>query len=276
MTGTWAVARREFTSYFTTPVGYVILATFAIIAGLGFTSEFLAYARATQAPATYGYTGVPDLEEQLLSPYLVFCGVLIMFMGPLITMRLLAEERSRGTMELLLTHPLRDRDIVFGKYLASLGMLCAMLAVIGVHLLVIDYFSDIEPAVLVFGVFTVFLMGAAFLSLGLFVSSTAKSQVTAGMITFGLWFVSYVLGTYSKELPDANPAPAEWPESAQSAVYFIYSVFRRFAQELPLDAHAIDMAQGIVRPNDVAYYVLFIAFFLFLTFRSLESRRWRA
>ena len=119
MRNIWAVCWREFVSYFITPVGYIIVGTYAVISGLGFTASFLWHARATQSPADYQFEGVPNLEEFFLSPYLVFCGQLMLFIGPLITMRLLAEERNRGTIELLLTHPLRDRDIVFGKYGAA-------------------------------------------------------------------------------------------------------------------------------------------------------------
>ena len=133
MRNTLAVCRRELASFFTTPVGYVILTTFAAISGLAFAATFILFCRITVAPTDYAYEGIPKLEELMISPYLVFCGQLIMFIGPLITMRLLAEERSRGTMELLLTYPLRDRDIIFGKYLASLGIVSVLIAVVGVH-----------------------------------------------------------------------------------------------------------------------------------------------
>ncbi|MDP7640576.1 MAG: ABC transporter permease, partial [Candidatus Hydrogenedentes bacterium] len=155
MSRIWAVAKREFASFFQTPVGYVVLGTYALITGLGFTASFIFYARMTQSPSTYALEGVPDFEETLLSPFLVFCGTVVMFIGPLISMRLLAEERRRGTMELLLTHPLRDRDIIFGKYLASLGMLIPMVAVISVYMVIVGVFVDVEPAVLVFGTITV-------------------------------------------------------------------------------------------------------------------------
>ena len=276
MKNIWAVCRREFASFFVTPMGYVVVGTFSLITGLGFTASFIFYARVTESPSTYAYQGVPDFEETLLSPFLVFCGMVIMFIGPLITMRLLAEERHRGTIELLLTHPLRDRDIVFGKYLASLGMLMVMMLVVAVHLGVIGYFVDVEPAVLVFGVATVFLMGAAFLSMGLFVSSLCSTQITAGTFTFGLFFVLYILGALSEDMSEDNPAPATWPEGARGVIGFFFGIFRSLARQLPLDAHAKEMAQGVVAPHDIAYYILFASFFLFLTFRSLESRKWRA
>lgn len=277
MRNTWAVAKREFVSYFITPVGYVVVGTFALISGLGFAASFIFYARISLAPSAYGYPGVPSFTETLLSPYLVFCGLLIMFIGPLMTMRLLAEEKNRGTMELLLTHPLRNREIIFGKYLAAVGMLVVLMAVIGVHLLVIDHFvEEIEPAALGFGLVAVFLMGCAFLSMGLFVSALSSNQVTAGTMTFGLWFVSYVLGSFSKDMPERLAVPEQWNEWARNAAGFAFAVFRGLATELPLDAHAGEMAKGIVQPEDIAYYLLFTAFFLFLTFRVLETRKWRA
>jgi ABC-2 type transport system permease protein len=277
MRNTWAVCKREFLSYFITPVGYVVVGVFALISGLGFAASFIGYARATQSPSAYGYMGVPDFEETLLSPFLVFCGMLIMFIGPLVTMRLLAEEKNRGTAELLLTYPLKNSEIIFGKYGAALGMLLVMLAVVSIQMGVVWYFvPHVEVAVLSFGVATVFLMGAAFVSMGLFVSSITRNQVTAGTTTFGLWFVSYVLGSLSKDLPDAVSLPENWAEWAQQAANFGYSVFRAIATELPLDMHAQEMAQGVFQPEDIVYYVLFCAFWLFLTFRVLETRLWRA
>ncbi len=276
MRSIWAVCKREFASYFTTPIGYVVMGTYAMITGLGFVASFIYYARISQSPGTFDYPGVPDLEETMLSPFLVFCGQVILFMGPLITMRLLAEEKNRGTMELLLTYPLRDRDVIFGKYLAALGMTLSLLVVVGAHLGLIAWFTAVEPAVLVFGLLTVFLMGAAFMSMGLFISALTNNQVTAATLSFGVFFVSYVLGALGKDLKTMNPAPAQWSENIRDAVGFFYSIFRRMVLELPMDAHAKQMAQGIVAPADIAYYVLFAVFFLFLTFRVLESRKWRA
>jgi len=253
-----------------------VAGTFAAISGLGFAVQFLLYARVSQSPMTYAYTGVPDFEEAFFSPLIVFNGMLIMFIGPLITMRLLAGERSRGTMELLLTQPLRDRDIIFGKYLAALLMLLPMMGVIVVHLLVVNLYAEVEPAVLAFGLLTVFLMGAAFMSLGLFVSALANNPITAGVMTFGLWFVSYILGVLAKDLPETLASTSRWAAGPGSALGFVYHIFRALAHELPLDAHAEYMAQGVVQPSDIVYYLLFCALFLFLTFRAFESRKWRA
>ncbi|MBI2425415.1 MAG: ABC transporter permease subunit [Candidatus Hydrogenedentes bacterium] len=275
MNNTWAVCKREFASYFLTPVGYVVVGMVALISGLSFAMSFLTHVDITQSPTTFAYSTVPDFEESLLSPFLVFCGMLIMFLSPLITMRLLAEERHRGTIELLLTHPLRDREIVFGKYFAALGMLLVMMLIVSVHLMVVGYFVDVEPAVLVFGVLTVFLMGAAFISLGLFISSISRNQITAGTLTFGLLLLLFIVGNAGEKLPEISPMPETYPAMLRAPFGFVYATFRTFVMELLVDAHAKDMAQGIFQPHDVLYYVLFSAFFLFLTFRALESRNWR-
>jgi ABC-2 type transport system permease protein len=276
MRRTWAVCKREFVSYFITPIGYVVVTVFAAISGLAFAAALVYYARISKAPATFGYQGVPDLEETMLSPYLVFCGQLVLFIGPLITMRLLAEEKHRGTAELLQTYPLRDRDIIFGKYGAAMGMILVLMAVMGVQLGIVGHFTSVEPAVLVFGLATVFLMSMAFMSLGLFISAITANQVTAGAMTLGSWFVLYILGSLGEDLPEELPVPETWPEAAHNAITRCYDLFRELVGQLPLDAHAKDMAQGIVQPEDIAYYVLFAAFFLFLTFRAFETRKWRA
>jgi ABC-2 type transport system permease protein len=276
MRNTWAVCRREFVSYFVTPIGFVVVGTFALLSGLGFSASFLFYCQVSANPSAYAYSGVPDFEETLLGPFLSFCGLMALFVGPLVTMRLLAEERNRGTMELLLTHPLRDREIIFGKYLAAIGMLLLMLCVVGVHLGVVGYYATVEPVVLVFGLVAVFLMWAAYLSLGLFVSAMCSNQITAGVITFGLGLVLYIMGSQGDKLPKKNPAPDQWPEAVRRVAGSGYEVFRSLMQQLPLDMHAKQIAQGVVEPKDVVYYFLFTALFLFLTFRALESRKWRA
>ena len=271
-----AVCKREFASYFLTPIGYVVVGTYAAISGIGFAAVFIIHCRMTQSPSTFGLEKIPDLEEAFLSPFLVFCGQMFLFIGPFVTMRLLAEEKNRGTMELLLTHPLRHRDIIFGKYLAAVGVVLVLMAFVGVELSVMAAYTSVEPAVLWFGLLGVFLMSVAFLALGMFVSAVTRNQITAATVTFALVFISYILGTFAGDLPEQNPAPVEMLAWAREAFGFVYGLFRGLASELPLDAHLREMALGVMRPHDVVYYVLFTAFFLFLTFRALESRKWRA
>ena len=276
MSNILSVCRREFASFFFKPIGYVIVGMFAAISGIGFTLSLFTFAKMSVEPTAYGFTTAPDFAETLLSPYLVFCGMLVMFLTPLITMRLLAEEKHRGTMELLLTWPLRDRDIIFGKFFAAVGILLTMMLVIAVHMALIGSVTTFEPAVLVFGLLTVVLMGCAFISLGLFISSVTRNQITSGTITFGISLLLYVAGNLGEKMPTANPTPPGWPDMLRTIGGQVYALLRGLVVELSVDAHASDMALGIVQPQDIAYYLLFTAFFLFLTFRAFESRNWRA
>lgn len=275
MNNTLAVCKRELKSYFLTPVGYVVVGMITLISGIAFTASFLMYSDMSQAPSNYGYTTIPDFEETLLSPFLVFTGILIMFLSPLITMKLFAEEKNRGTIELLLTLPLRDREIIFGKFLAAMAMVGVVLIFVSVDMAIVAWFVDVETMVLVFGIVTVLLMSMAFVALGLFVSSVTRNQITSGTITFGINLLLYVAGYFSEDLPNTNPAPEGLPEIARGFIGLGYATLRGLLQELSLDRHAREMAQGIVAPADVVYYLLVTAFFLFLTFRALESRTWR-
>lgn len=272
----WAIAKRELRAFFTTPIGYIVLGAYALISGLGFASSFLFYSEMTQSYSNYGYTAVPNFEETFLSPFLVYCGLLFIFIGPLLTMRLFAEERNQGTIELLYTHPLRDRDIVGGKFLAGLLMVGAMVLNLTVYAFLIYRYTDVEVSVLALGMFSVLLMGTAFLSVGLFLSALCSNQITAATLSFALFFLMFILGYLGGEMPEDNPAPAHWPAEMRGAVGNAYESFRTIVTQLPVEAHAEELAQGILQPSDIVYYLLFCAFFLFLTFRVLEARRWRA
>lgn len=276
MRNSWAICKREVKSFFTTPVGYIVLGIFALISGLGFTTSFMYYTLMTESPSAYGLPAIPNFEETFLSPYLVYCATILMFIGPLITMRLLAEERNQGTIEMLFTHPLRDREIIAGKYGAALVILAAMLAIVSVYVLIMNRYVEVEAAVLVFGLLAVFLMGAALISMGLFISAICNSQATAATATFGLFFVFFIIGYIGEDIPETASLPTAWSQEAQESAQTVYTVLRNFIQELPVEAHAKTMTEGILQPADIAYYVLFITFFLFLTARALESRKWRA
>ena len=269
-----AIARREFAAYFLTPVGYVTVGIFAVLAAYGFQNRFFEYMRISQAPSDYGLTAVPDFEEYFLNPFLLYCGVLVMFLTPLITMRLFAEERHRGTIEQLYTLPVRDWEMVAGKYCAAMGMVLTLMIVIAVDLAVVAAYTTMEPLILGAGLVSVLLMGVAFIALGLFISALTRSQMTAATLTFGIllgiFFVSDLVG----ELPEANEAGAT--SDISRAAFAAYNVGRDAISKLAADAHVKDLALGVVKPQDVAFYLLFAAVFLFLTLRALEARFWRS
>ena len=276
MRNTWAVCKREFVSYFITPVGYVVAGVFALISGIGFAASFIGYARATQSPSAYGYTGVPDFEETLLSPFLVFCGLLIMFIGPLATTAPAGggKEPDRRTVPDPPAPEPRDRvwQIRRGARHAAgddgRGVDSDGRGVV--------FRAPRRAGGAGIRVITVFLMGAAFLSMGLFVSSITRQPGDGRYRDVWPLVWPYVLGSLSRDLPDAIALPENWSPWAVRAASFGYSIFRSLATELPLDVHAQEMAQGVLQPEDILYYVLFSAFWLFLTLRVLETRLWRA
>lgn len=276
MSRAWAICKRELRAFFTTPIGYIVLGIYALVAGLGFTASFLFYAKLSASPSTYDYAAVPDFEETFLSPFLNYCGLVFMFIVPLLTMRLFAEERNQGTIELLFTHPLRDRDIVFGKFLAGLLVVLAMVLLLIVEVTLVYRYTQVEAVVLALGLVSVLMMGAAYLSVGLFVSALCKNQITAAVMTFGVFFLLFILGYFAGELPEENEAIKSWPEQYRLVANGLYGLVRGIAMSLPVEAHARELAEGVLRPTDLIYYPLFCVFFLFLTFRALEARRWKA
>ncbi len=269
------IGKREFISFFVTPSGYVILGLIALLTGTAFVLSFLTYVQISQSPSQFGYSSVPDFEETFLSPYFVFCGIMIMFLSPIITMRLFSEEYHRGTMELLLTYPLHDRDIIFGKFSSALTVLLFAVILIALNVFLLLPFTEVEWSVLLFGLCSVFLMGMAVLSIGLFISSLITYPITAGLVSFGVYLIMFIIGNVAEKLPAVAPLPNTFPLLLKNVVEKIYGLFRALLLELPLDNHAKNMALGILEPKDISYYLLCTAFFIFLTFRSLESRNWR-
>jgi ABC-2 type transport system permease protein len=205
---------------------------------------------------------------------LLYCGILVMFLTPLITMRLFAEERHRGTIEQLYTLPVRDWEMVAGKYGAAIGMVLALMAVIGVDLLVVAAYTTMEPLILAAGLVSVLLMGVAFMALGLFISALTRNQMTAATLTFGILLGLFFVSDRVGKMPEANAASAS--NDITRAAYAAYNAGREAVSRLAADAHVKDLALGVVKPQDVAFYLLFAALFLFLTLRVLEARFWRS
>jgi len=180
--------------------------------------------------------------------------VILLFTLPLITMRTYAEEKRSGTIELLLTSPLTDVQIVIGKFLGTLVLYGAMLAITLVHMGLLFAFGNPEWRPIAAGYLGLLLMGACFLSLGLFISSLTRNQIVAGMVTFAVFLLFWVLNWI---------APFTGPTMQIVLNY------------LSITEHLNDFARGVIDTSHLVYYVSFIAFSLFLTVRSVDSERWR-
>lgn len=243
---TWALYKKEVRSYFVTPLFYVVATVFLSLCGLFFYSDLNFFTQ-------FGF-GMDILNNffQLLFVDMATKGMT--FTVPLLTMRLFAEERKLGTIELLFTYPLREREILAAKFLAAATVFIVMLAATLFYPL---YLYTIQPyalRVLSAGYLGLALLGFLFIAIGLFVSSLTDSQVVAGVGT--LFFVG-VLWAMS------------WNEASGSdEVMRVVKSFSTFD-------HFWNFAKGLIDSTDVLYYLFVIAFFTNLTLRSLESRRWR-
>ena len=255
MTGVWAIFKREIRLYFTSPIAYVVLTIFTLIAGYLFYSIFgffnLISMQAAMNPMMARDLNVTD---GVLRPLFQNVSVIMLLVMPLLTMRLFAEEKKSGTIELLLTYPVRDGAVLLGKYGAALALFAVMLGLTLLYPVMVHYFARVEPGPLLTGYLGLLLLGAALLALGTLASSLTENQIVAAVATFGIALLFYVLG-WSADL--SGP----W--------------LSRIVAHLSLNDHLENFSKGVIDTRDVIYYLNFVLLCLFLTLRSVESRRWR-
>ena len=242
MRNVWTIAKREFNMYFASPVAYVIGVGVLRVLGFFFNVSLL--------QASLG--GTPDLTQTLG----VFV-TLMLFFTPALTMRLVAEEQRTGTIELLLTAPVREWEFVVGKWLAAFGFVALLIAVTGIYALILSRLT--VPGLDVGSLLAVYLglvlLVGALLAVGLFLSSLFSNQIAAFFAIFGVFLMMWLI-----DLP------------LQNATGTAAEVVRYLA----VPTHIYDnFFQGVVDLNDVVYFVSIMILFLFLAARSVESRRWR-
>ena len=238
------VARKELVLYFTSLLFYVLASVFLVLSGYFFWTNLDFYVR----------FGGMNLVRGLWQYQLYDMRQLLLAMVPLLTMRLLAEERRLGTLELLWTYPLRDWEIVVGKYLACMLVVLAMLAGTLVYPALLSRFQAVDPGPLVAGYLGLVLLAAAFVACGLFLSALTDSQIVAGAATYGVLLFFWIL-TWNE---------AALSEGALRALVPL-SLFDRFQV----------FATGGIDTRDVSFFVLFAVAFLGFTLLALGARRWR-
>jgi ABC-2 type transport system permease protein len=229
--------------YFVSPTAYVILTAMLALSGYVFVQS-TALAAANRLPVDFSTT-------------LSSISFIVVVSAGLVTMRLIAEEKSRGTLEIALTAPVTETQFVLGKFAATLVLLLWQLALTGGFVLIISRYGKIDLGAVLCGYVGVLLVGAAIYAVGLFVSSLCTSQVTAGMITFviGLLLLAVQVAAVSPDLQGAWYMP--------------------FVRALALTEHMSDFMRGIVDSGRLVTLAAVTGWFLFLTVRVVESRRWR-
>ena len=251
----WPIFKKEMRLYFSSPVAWVVMTIFLFIAGYFFYSIFAFYTLASMQSAMNPQMGRElNVTDSVLRPLFSNMSVILLLLMPLITMRLFAEERRSGTIELLLTYPVRDGAVLVAKYLAALALYALMLGLTLLYPGIIVYFARLEWGPLLTGYLGLFLMGATFLGVGIFASSLTENQIVASITTFGVLLFLWVVG---------------W-----SAEY-VGGAWGRVLSHLSLLDHFDTFARGVLDTKDVIYYVDVTILALFLTLRSLEARRWK-
>ena len=237
MRNTLAIAERELKAYFVSPIAYVLTALFLLISGYLFSVILL------------------NTNEASLRYLVSNLSVIWLFITPALTMRLLAEEARSGTIELLLTNPVRDVEVVLGKYLGVLGLLLVMLAFTLYYPALLFIFGNPDRGPMVAGYLGVILQAAAFLAVGLLASSLTQNQIVAAVLTFAILLIMWL---------------------SESVANFIGKPAGDVMRYLSVTSHSQDFARGVIDTTHVVYFLSIVAAALFLTFLSLQTRRWRA
>jgi ABC-2 type transport system permease protein len=251
----WIICRKELKVYFASPIAYGLMAFFALICGYFFYAAVGWFVFQSTNQMMMG-RGMPmDVADYVIRPVMGNVSVIGLFLIPMITMRLFAEEKRSGTIELLATSPLRDVEIVLGKWLAAVILYAAILAIAVVNIALLFFFSQPEIKPILVSFLGLLLQGAGLLALGTFISNTTRNQIIAGAGTFAICLLLWVIGWAS-----------EYEATTISKILGYISV----------TSHFENFAKGVLDTKDVIFYLSVIFFGLFLTTRSVESMRWRA
>jgi ABC-2 type transport system permease protein len=259
MRKTFAVFQKELKHFFYSPIAYIVIAAFVIITGLFFylyLSQFVEMAFMDMIRSQQFRTQPQkfNINLQLIRPFFWNLALISLFVLPLVTMRLYAEEKRNGTVELLYTTPLSVGNIVIGKFLAGIAFYLIMLLPTAVFMIPLFIFGDPELGPILSGYLGLVLLGSAFISGGFFISSLTENQIIAAVGGFVLSLSLWIIGW-----------GANFSGPGLKAVLDYLSIINHFE----------DFAQGVIDTQHVFYYLLFCAVGVYLTFKSIESVRWR-
>jgi ABC-2 type transport system permease protein len=246
---------KEFKNYFVSPIGYAVMALFAFLFGITFYSSTSQMVNMGFRAQMMGQQQPMSVNEIVIRPMLGFVGTILLFVIPMITMRLIAEEKRNGTIELLLTSPIKDMEIILGKWLAAVLLYACMIgmSVLNVAMLFIWGKPDVKPVLVAY--LGLLLEGGCLLALGIFISALTKNQIVAAGATFFFSLVLYLLNYYTE---------------------FLTGVFWQGLNYVSIYTHTENFNKGVIDSKDVIFYLSMTFFFLFLTSRSMESLRWRS
>ena len=231
-----AIYRRELSSFFTSPIAYVFLAVFNIFAGIFFTSSCLSYAT-TDMAGVYGNMFL-----------------MLLFLFPILTMRLFSEEKKNKTDQCLLTSPVGLTSIVVGKYLAAVTVFAVSLITFIIYAVILAAFSPVSWAILIGSILGTFFTGVAFIAVGVFVSSLTENQIVAAIGGFVLMTLMYLVDLLAQSVTNTN--------------------LQNFIMKFSFYSKYSEFSTGIFNISSILFFISTAVIFNFLTIRVLEKRRW--
>ena len=254
MSNILAIAHKELKSYFSSPIAYIAIGLWALLYGYFFFAILNFFVRQSMQMNQFGPQAL-NLNQQLIRPLLQNVTILILFLMPMVTMRTYSEEKRSGTIELLLTSPITDFQIVLGKFFGALSLYAVMLLVTLLHLGALYFYGGRpEWKPIITSYIGLLLLGGCFVAIGLFVSSLTKNQMVAGVGTFVVLLLLWIIN---------------W--MADSAGPWLGEIMRY----LSITEHFDDFGKGVIDTKHLVFYLSVIVFGLFLTLKSVDSERWR-
>jgi len=251
-----AVAGKELRAYFHSPIAYLVMAIYTVLCGFFFVSITSRYVQMNFRMMMMGQGAPPiSLNDVIIRGLLEgVLTVVLLLLIPLITMRLFAEEKRSGTIELLLTSPLTDSDIILGKFLGALALFAVLVAITFAYFGILFIYGNPNAKPLIANALGLFLYGSALLALGMWFSTLTKNQIVAGSIGLAVFLLLYVL---------------DW------ITEFSTGAVGKVASYMALTTHFDSFAKGVIDAKDVVYYVSVVVLGIFLTMRSVEALKGR-
>jgi len=254
-----AIFSKEMRSYLVSPIGYIMAAVFLVFTSyffytflIDFVNAVLAYQQ--QAGMYGGYMPYLNVNLRVISPLFSVLGFVSLFIIPMLTMRLYAEEKKLGTMELLLTSPLTTGQTLLGKFFACFALYAMILGLTIIYFVILEMYGEPDWGPILSSYLGVALMGAAFIAVGMLASSLTENQIIAVAIAFCALLLFWVIGWISNY---AGP-------KLGAVLSYLW-----------INSHTEDFLRGVIDTKDIVFYLSFIFFWLFLTYVSVESRKWR-
>ena len=249
------IFRKEIKSYFASPIAYLLMSVFALIFGYFFYVAVAIFVSRGMESQMMGRGFPMDVNEWVLRPLMMNVSVIGLFLIPMITMRLFAEEKRSGTIELLMTSPVRDWEVILGKWLAALTMYACILGTSAIHIALLFAYGQPDWRPILIGYLGLLLQGGCLLAVGTFISTLTRNQIIAAGATFAACLLLWIL---------------DWVSAYETATW------AKVMGYLSVVTHFEPFSKGVLDTKHLVFYVSMIFLGLFLTARSMESLRWRA